>query len=212
MKFLIATKEHMTQLFDEDGRVHPATILRVGPVVVAQVKSEERDGDRAVQIGYGERREKNINKSQRGHAAAARATLQKDKIGFAGFKELRLGSGEEPVSVGDRIDVSVFESGEEVTISSTSKGKGFQGVVKRHGFSGGPRTHGQKHSEREPGSIGATGPQRVFKGTRMAGRMGSDRVTVKRVKILRVDTEGNRIFVRGSVPGRRGTRVEIRGN
>ena len=195
MKFLIATKENMTQIFDESGRVHPATILKVGSVVVTQKKNANTDGYEAVQVGFGSRKEKNVHKAQRGKGA------------FAGFKEHR---GEaQDVEVGAELDASVFAEGDEVTIVSTTKGKGFQGVVKRYGFAGGPRTHGQKHSEREPGSIGATGPQRVFKGTKMAGRMGSDRRTLRGVKVLKVDKESNEILVHGSIPGRRGTRVEI---
>lgn len=201
MKFLIATKENMTQLFDENGVVHPATILKVGPVVVTQKKTTEKDGYEAVQVGFGERKEKNVNKPQRGHS--------KGHGSFFGFRELRGGATEG--AVGDKLDASVFEEGDEVTIVSTTKGKGFQGVVKRHGFAGGPRTHGQKHSEREPGSIGATGPQRVFKGVKMAGRMGNDRVTLRHVKVLKVDKENNEILVHGSIPGRRGTLVKISG-
>ena len=115
------------------------------------------------------------------------------------------------MNVGDKIDISVFEEGDNITVSGVSKGKGFQGAVKRHGFHGGRRSHGQKHSEREVGSIGATGPQRVFKGTRMGGRMGSDRVTVKNLKIVAIDKENNKILISGAVPGRRGTVLEIRG-
>lgn len=205
MKFLIATKQHMTQIFDENGEVHPATVLKVGPVVVTQVKDVAKDGYDAVQVGFGVRKEKNVNKPQRGHS--------KTYGSFAGFREYRGGEEDDlqKVAEGEKIGVTVFKSGDEVTIVAISKGKGFQGVVKRHGFSGGPRTHGQKHSEREPGSIGATGPQRVFKGTKMAGRMGSDRVTLRKVKVLRIDEESNEIFVHGSVPGRRGTVVEMRG-
>ena len=131
---------------------------------------------------------------------------------FAGFREY--GKGKEidgEVKAGSKLDASLFVPGDEVSIVSTSKGKGFQGVVKRHGFAGGRRTHGQKHSEREPGSIGATGPQRVFKGTKMAGRMGSDRITLRKVKILQVDKDNNYLVVNGSIPGRRGTVVEVRG-
>lgn len=192
----------MTQVFDEAGNVHPATILKVGPVVVTQVKSEKRDGYSAVQVGYGERKEKNVNKPQQGHAKG---------LGFfAGFREFAKGEAQgDDVAVGAKLDAAVFVPGDEVTIAAVSKGKGFQGVVKRHGFHGGPRTHGQKHSEREPGSIGSTGPQRVFKGTRMAGRMGSDRVTLRGVKVLQVDGDNNFLIVRGSVPGRRGTVVEV---
>ena len=192
----------MTQVFTEDGTCIPVTVLSAGPISVTQVKTEEKDGYRAVQVGYGERNERNINKAQKGH------------LGDAGplryLREFRVEEGE-GASVGDKIDVSIFAEGDTVEISGISKGKGFQGVVKRHGFHGGPRSHGQKHSEREPGSIGATGPQRVFKGTRMAGRMGSDRITVKGLKVVAVDKENNTILVTGAVPGKRGTLIEIKG-
>lgn len=184
----------MTQIFDTEGRVHPATVINAEPTSVTQIKNKEKDGYEAVQVGYGERKEKNINNAQ------------KTKGNFEGFKEF-IGAGE--LKVGDKIDISSFAEGEEIEISSISKGKGFQGVVKRHGFHGGRRSHGQKHSEREPGSIGATGPQRVFKGKKMGGRMGSDRVTLKKVEILQIDKDNNQLVVRGAVPGRRGTVIEI---
>ena len=186
----------MTQVFDENGRVRPATILNVSPMTVTQIKSEKKDGYDGVQFGYGTRKEKNINKPQ------------KAKGSFAGFKEAK---GKMEVKLGDNVDVDSFEVGDEVEVSSISKGKGFQGVVKRHGFAGGPRSHGQKHSEREPGSIGATGPQRVFKGKRMAGRMGGERVTVKNLRILQVDKDNGILVISGAVPGRRGTSVEVWG-
>ena len=198
MKLIIGTKQNMTQIFDKEGRVHPATVLSTGPVVVTQIKNKEKDGYEAVQVGYGEKKEKKVNKAQ------------KTKGNFKGFKEFE--GGKDEFKVGDKIDISAFAEGEKIEISSISKGKGFQGVVKRHGFHGGPRTHGQKHSEREPGSIGATGPQRVFKGKKMGGRMGSDRVTLKKVKIIQIDKDNNQLVVRGAVPGRRGTIVEIKGN
>ncbi len=198
MKLIIGTKQNMTQIFDKEGRVHPATVLSTGPVVVIQIKNKEKDGYEAVQVGYGEKKEKKVNKAQ------------KTKGNFKGFKEFE--GGKDEYKVGDKIDISAFAEGDKIEISSISKGKGFQGVVKRHGFHGGPRTHGQKHSEREPGSIGATGPQRVFKGKKMGGRMGSDRVTLKKVKIIQIDKDNNQLVVRGAVPGRRGTIVEIKGN
>jgi len=199
MKFIIGKKQNMTQIFDNKGKVHPATILNILPAVVTQVKNKEKDGYEATQVGYGKKREKNINKAQKGHSK---------KLGnFEGFKEFK--NGKDEYKTGDKIDVSVFAEGDKIKITAISKGKGFQGVVKRHGFHGGRRTHGQKHSEREPGSIGATGPQRVFKGTRMGGRMGSDRITVKGLKIIQIDKENNQIAVNGPVPGRRGTIVEI---
>ena len=184
----------MTQIFDTEGRVHPATVIKAEPTSVTQVKSKEKDGYEAVQVGYGERKEKNINNAQ------------KTKGNFAGFKEF---AGSVEFNVGDKIDISSFAEGDRIEISSISKGKGFQGVVKRHGFHGGRRSHGQKHSEREPGSIGATGPQRVFKGKKMGGRMGSDRVTLKKVEIIQIDKDNNQFVVKGAVPGRRGTVVEI---
>ena len=186
----------MTQIFDNEGKVHPATVLKAEPTSVTQVKGKEKDGYEAVQVGYGERKEKNVNNAQ------------KSKGNFEGFKEFE-GAGE--FKVGDKIDISSFREGDKIEIAATSKGKGFQGVVKRHGFHGGRRSHGQKHSEREPGSIGATGPQRVFKGKKMGGRMGSDRVTLKKVEILQVDKDNNQLVVKGAVPGRRGTVVEIKG-
>ncbi|MBU0722720.1 50S ribosomal protein L3 [Patescibacteria group bacterium] len=145
------------------------------------------------------------------------SAAQDEKVGrsnFAFAREFRLAENDENITklkVGDTMDLSSFAIGDKVRVTGTSKAKGFQGVVKRHGFHGGPRSHGQKHSEREPGSIGATGPQRVFKGTRMGGRMGGDRVCVKNLTILGVDVENNQLLVSGAVPGRRGTLVEIVG-
>jgi len=193
----------MTQYFDADGVVTPVTLLSAGPVVVTQTKEKDRDGYEAIQVGFGAKRK--INKPLRGHFK---------KLGdFRYVREFRINEKdkENQPKVGDKIDVSVFEKGDKIRVSGVSKGKGFQGVVKRHGFHGGPRSHGQKHSEREPGSIGATGPQRVFKGKKMGGRMGSDRITVKNLKVVAIDKEKNEILVSGAVPGRRGTLVEVRG-
>lgn len=200
MKFILGTKQHMTQVWGDEGKAFPATVISAGPVSVTQLKDAEKDGYTAMQVGYGERKEKNINNAQK-------------KIGnFRYIREFRPTHGEEQAhKVGDTIDVTSFEVGDVIEVSAISKGKGFQGGVKRHGFHGGPRSHGQKHSEREPGSIGATGPQRVFKGTRMAGRMGADRVTVKNLKVLQIDPKENILVVSGAVPGHRGTLVEIRG-
>jgi large subunit ribosomal protein L3 len=203
VKFILGTKQYMTQVFDEKGMAYPSTVISAGPATVTQVKSDEKDGYNSVQIGYGDRKEKNINKAQRGHF--------KDLGLFRYLREFRAESiGVDEYKKGDVIDVSKFEVGDIVEISGISKGKGFQGVVKRHGFAGGPRTHGNKHHERTPGSIGAQGPQRVFKGKRMAGRMGADRVTVKNLKVLQVDKENNQLVLKGAVPGYRGTLVEIR--
>jgi len=203
MKFILGTKSHMTQIFGEDGVVYPVTAVKADPVTVTQIKTMEQDGYDAVQIGYGVQNPKRVGKAQIGHS--------KDLgIVFKGFKEFRMPAEDITVKVGEKIDISIFEKMENVEISAISKGKGFQGVVKRHGFAGGPRTHGQKHTERAPGSIGATGPQRVFKGTRMGGRMGTDRVTVKNLTVVDTDSATNTIFIKGAVPGRPGTLVEIK--
>lgn len=201
MKIILGTKEKMTQVFDE-GRVFPVTIVKAGPVTVLGSKTKSKEGYSSVQIGFGERAEKNINKAQKGQF--------KDLGNFRYVKEFRLSEDSEMKS-GDKINVTIFEKGDKVKITSFSKGKGFQGVVKRHGFAGGSRTHGQKHSEREPGSIGVGGIQRVQKGTRMGGRMGGDKVTLKGVKIVAIDPEKNEIYLKGAVPGRKGTLVKIYG-
>jgi large subunit ribosomal protein L3 len=202
MKFILGTKEYMSQIFDDKDRVQPVTVIKAGPVVVTQVKTLESDGYDAIQVGFGEKKEKNIKKPQLGHFK---------KLGnFAHVVESQV-SEESTLNVGDVIKVDVFAEGEKVDAVSTSKSKGFQGVVKRHNFSGGPRTHGQKHNERTPGSIGAGGVQRVIKGMRMAGRMGGDRVTIKSIKIIKIDPALNLIYLRGAIPGRKGTLVELRG-
>ena len=188
MKFLLAKKVNMTQVFDEAGIAYPVTVLAVGPVVVTQVKGPEKDGYKAVQV-------------------STKATAKKEKR-----KEYKLAEGDEAPTVGDTLDATLFAEGEKVTVSAVSKGKGFQGVVKRHGFKGGRRSHGQKHSEREAGSIGGGGRAggRVVKGMRMAGRMGGDRVTVKNLQVIKILPETNEIMIRGAIPGRRGTIVEVK--
>ncbi|MFZ2523029.1 MAG: 50S ribosomal protein L3 [Minisyncoccia bacterium] len=202
-KFILGTKLNMTQIFDEKGVVHPVTALKAGPVVVTQVKTVATDGYNAVQVGFGKKADKNINKAEKGH--------MKDGS-FAYLKEFRI-EGEPTFKVGDSIDLSTFAAGDMVSVSSISKGKGFQGGVKRHGFKGGPRTHGQKHSEREPGSLGGGGRDggRVAKGKRMAGRMGSDMITSKGLTVVAVDEKAGEIFIRGAIAGKRGTLVEIAG-
>ena len=195
MKFILGTKQQMTQVWDDEGRAFAATVISAGPVQVTALKDSEKDGYTATQVGYGEKNEKNINKAQR-------------KQGL--FRFVREFRGETAHNVGDKIDVSSFEVGDKIDVSAVSKGKGFQGGVKRHGFSGGRRSHGNKHAERQPGSIGAGGVQRVFKGTRMAGRMGADRVTVKNLTVLQVDPKENILLVSGAIPGHRGALVEIR--
>lgn len=195
----------MTQVFGENGRVAAATVLDVEPAVITTLKTKEKDGYEAVQIGVGSRSEKKISKAVKGQL--------KDLGNLAVLKEFRVESLGE-MKKGDKIGLENFAVGNKVTASAISKGKGFQGVVKRHGFHGGPRSHGQKHSEREPGSIGGGGRSagRVVKGMRMAGRMGGERVTVKNLKVLAIDTDNNQMLVSGAIPGRRGTLIEIIGN
>ena len=199
----------MSQIFEKDGTVRPVTIVQAGPARVTQIKTKDKDGYDAVQIGFGVKKSKNISKPIRGH-------LKKTgDESVRWLREFRIGEGtvnsEQPTGLGDIIDVSIFQEGDKIAVSGVTKGKGFQGVVKRHGFKGGPRTHGQKHSEREPGSIGATWPQRVIKGMRMAGRMGGNRITVKNLEVVKVDKERNLLAISGAIPGARGSLIEIKG-
>lgn len=205
MKFILGRKVNMTQIFDKEGMVHPATIVEATPVVVTQVKNTKKDGYVAVQVGTGDRNPNRINSALKGHI--------KELGNFSDIREFRIegDTAEATQKVGDKIDLSQFQAGDTIVVSAISKGKGFQGVVKRHGFGGGPRTHGQKHSEREPGSIGGGLRNKVPKKMRMAGRMGGDRITVKNLKVLHVDAATNSLYISGAVPGRRGTLVEIIG-
>ena len=205
---LLGVKKNMTQVFDEKGQVKPVTVLEAGPMVVTQIKTKATDGYDAVQVGFGTKKEKNINKAIEGHMKGLGNFRFIKEFRAYDDKDLKTVSG---LKVGDKIDLSIFKEGDKITASSVSKGKGFQGVIKRHGFKGLPRSHGQKHSERAPGSIsgGTREGGRVPKKMRMAGRMGSDRVTVKNLKIMRIDKENNLIAVKGAIPGRRGTLVEI---
>ncbi len=202
MKFLLAKKVNMTQVFDEKGATYPVTILSATPVKVTNIKDMARDGYKAVQVGFGEKREKNITKARLGQMGGNK---------FEHLKEYKLKDADTIPAVGDSIDLSIFSEGDKVEVTAVSKGKGFQGVVKRHKFGGGRRSHGQKHSEREPGSIGggARAGGRVARGLRMAGRMGSDRVTVSNLKIIKILPDTNEIMVHGAVPGKKGTLVEI---
>ncbi len=202
MKFMLGTKGRMTQVFDENGTVTPATVVSAGPLTVTQQKSTDKDGYAAVQVGFGTRAAKNISKPVQGHT--------KDLGSFRYLREFRDDATHER---GAKIDVTVFTPGDTVEVSAVSKGKGFQGVVKRHGFHGGPRSHGQKNKERSPGSIGGGGRAggRVAKGMRMAGRMGGDRITVRNLRVLQVDEATNTLLISGAIPGRPGTLIEIRG-
>lgn len=204
MKFLLGTKEGMSQVFAEDGTCYPVTVLTAGPCVVTQIKTAPKEGYTALQFGFGSKREALIPKPEKGHL--------KDLGAFRYVREAHFTPDEaSKFKIGDKVDVSLFAPGELVRLTGISKGKGFQGVVKRHGFSGGSRTHGQKHSEREAGAIGGggRGGGRVIKGMRMAGRMGGERITQKNVEVIRVDPTRNELFIRGAAPGRRGSLVMI---
>lgn len=202
MKFILGTKAGMTQVFDEKGICQAVTILKVAKAKVSQVKNLDKDGYVALQLASGVQKDHRVSKAEKGHFGT----------GAQFVKEFRPTATETVTLEKDTaLDASVFTVGDKIAVSAISKGKGFQGVVKRHGFAGGSRTHGQKHSEREPGSIGQTGLMRVAKGTRMAGRMGSDKITVKNLKVVQVNVAENLLLVSGAVPGRKGSLVEVRG-
>jgi large subunit ribosomal protein L3 len=201
---LIGRKLGMTQLFAPDGTVQPATVLKAGPCVVAQVKTAERDGYEAVQIGYVDVKPSKENKPTAGHFAKAGVPATRIR------REVRVVAGGETPKAGDQVNVSIFADGDRVDVIGTSKGKGFQGVVKRHHFRGGRATHGSMF-HRAPGSIGASSyPSRVVKGMRAAGHMGYDRVTVHNLKIVRVDGDNHLLLIKGAVPGPRNGIVLIR--
>ena len=192
MKALLGTKIGMTQIISEDGRAIPVTIIQAGPVTVTQVKSVETDGYNAVQVAYGEG--KNLSKAVVGHTSPAKVTPKH-------IREIRVAELPEGLSVGSTIDVTTFNLGDIVDATGTSKGKGFAGTVKRHNFNTSKATHGGNGNVRKPGSIGSMYPQKVFKGKKMAGRMGHDRVTVKNLEVAYVDAVNNLIGLKGAVPG-----------
>jgi len=201
MKFILGTKENMAEYFSEDGTVFPVTVVTAGPITVTRVFEKAKDGYDSVQVGFGVQKKERITEGELG---AMKGGFYKT------LKEFRLKpSDKNEAKEGEVIDVSSFAPGDKIQVTSVSKGKGFQGVVKRHGFHGGPRTHGQKHSEREPGSIGGGLRTHVPKGMRMAGRMGSDRITQKNLKVVLVDKENNLMLIKGAIAGKRGTLVEI---
>jgi large subunit ribosomal protein L3 len=202
MPGLIGKKLGMTSVYSAEGKNIPCTIIEAGPCVVTQVKKVDTDGYEAVQLAYGDKREKNTPKAMQGHFKKAGVEPKRKLVEFAGF---------EAKNLGDLVNVDLFEEGEFVDVVGTSKGKGFQGVVKRHNFGGvGDATHGQHNRLRAPGSVGACStPARVFKGMKMAGRMGSDRVTMQNLQVVKVYTERNLIVVKGSIPGAKGSFVLI---
>jgi large subunit ribosomal protein L3 len=196
MKFILGKKLSMTQVFREDGTVVPVTRVSAGPCVVTQVKTKEKDGVGAVQLGFGKQALFRLHKAKQGHL--------KDLSPVRFLREIRTDGEEQGLKRGDEFTVKIFEPGDKVQVIGKSKGKGFQGVVKRHGFSGSPASHGHKDQLRMPGSIGATDPARVFKGTRMAGHMGDNQVTVKNLEIVEVHPEQNELLIKGAIPGARG--------
>ena len=202
MAAILAKKLGMTQLFQEDGSVARVTVLEAGPCPVTAVKTSEKDGYAAVQLAFGAIKEKNLSKAERGHLAKADAGALRHLVEFRGEGE--------GLNLGDTVTVEQFEVGDELKIAGVSKGKGFQGTVKRHGFSRGPVTHGS-HNVRAPGSIGASAwPARVMKGIRGPGQMGNKRVTQRGLKVVRIDADRNLLLVQGSVPGPKNGLVEVR--
>lgn len=202
MKAILAKKVGMTTVFQDDGRVVPVTVLQAGPETVTFVRTHA-DGDIGVQLGFGETKEKHLAKPQRGHLKGLPLLRT--------LREFRLPAGAEAPKRGDTLTVSAFSVGDTVHVSGRTKGQGFAGVMKRHGFHGGPASHGTKHTLRAPGSIGTRFPQHTVKGRRMAGRMGGGRVTVQGLTVVDVVPESNLLVVKGAVPGHRGTLLEVRG-
>ncbi|MGM0635567.1 MAG: 50S ribosomal protein L3 [Bacteroidota bacterium] len=202
MSGLIGKKVGMTSIYDENGKNIPCTVLEVGPCVVTQVRTNEVDGYEALQLGFDDKSDKNATQAAQGHFKKAGTSVKRKVVEFQGFKEQH--------KLGDQVTVDLFQEGEFVDVAGTSKGKGFQGVVKRHGFSGSERTHGQQSMLRAPGSIGASSdPSRVFKGMRMAGQTGSKRVKVQNLKVLKVVSDKNLLVVKGCVPGHKNAFVTI---
>jgi len=188
----------MSQIFDKEGKVMPVSWVKAGPCFITQIKTREKDGYEAVQIGFLKKPSKKVKRTDKGKE-------------FKYLREVRILKGDnQDLKIGQKIDVSVFSEGEKVKVSGVSKGKGFQGVVKRWKFAGAPKTHGTKHMLRMPGSIGQQGVERIFKGKKMAGRMGGERTTIKNLEIVKVDKEKNLIAVKGAIPGPKGTVIEIR--
>jgi large subunit ribosomal protein L3 len=200
---LLGRKIGMTQVFSPAGEAIPVTVIEVGPCVVTQIRSRDRDGYEAVQIGFGDAKPKSLTKPEQGHLAGAGRLVRY-------LREFSTDNIDEH-QVGQVLTVDLFEPGEMIDVTGTSKGRGFQGVVKRHGFGGGPKTHGQSDRWRAPGSIGAgTDPGHVWKGTRMAGRMGNRRVTVQNLQVVEVLTDKHLLLVRGSVPGAKNGLLMVR--
>ncbi|MBI3193126.1 MAG: 50S ribosomal protein L3 [Ignavibacteriae bacterium] len=203
-KGILGKKIGMTSVFDEKGRMIPCTVIEAGPCFVTQIKTKEHDGYEAVQLAFDEKRERSVNKPEKGHFDKAGLKAKKVVKEFKGFDLTQF-------KLGDEVKVdSLFSLGDVISVTGTSKGRGFQGVVKRHHFGGGFRTHGQSDRERAPGSIGSSSyPSRVFKGMLMAGRMGGEKITVKNLTVVKVIPESNLLLVQGSVAGHNNSYVEI---
>ncbi len=203
MSGLIGKKIGMTSIFDAEGKNIPCTVVEAGPCVVTQVRTSDKDGYSAIQLAYGERKEKNTPAALKGHFAKANTTPKRKVIEFKGFQK--------EYAIGDQVSVEILEEGMYCDVVGVSKGKGFQGVVKRHGFSGvGGQTHGQHNRLRAPGSLGASSwPSRVFKGMRMAGRMGGDNVKLVNLQIVKIIPEQNIVLLKGAIPGAKGSYITI---
>lgn len=205
MKFILGKKLGMSQIFDKEGKAIPVTVVEAGPCFVTQIKEKEKDGYKAIQIGFEKLKDKKVKKPQ------------KDKP-YRYLREFSIKSNHSEsidnqfskIKIGDKITVNIFQEGDIVKVTGTSKGKGFQGVVKRHGFSGGPASHGHRHVLRAPGSIGSAFPERVVKGRKMPGHAGLKRVTTRGLEIVKVDPENNLLAIKGAIPGPRGGLVEIK--
>lgn len=203
MSGIIGKKVGMTSIFDAEGKNIPCTVIEAGPCVVTQLRTAEKDGYKAIQLAFDDKKEKNTSNPLKGHFAKANTTPKRKLVEFKTFEDEK--------SLGDTVTVGIFAEGDFVDVVGTSKGKGFQGVVKRHGFAGvGGQTHGQHNRLRAPGSLGASSwPSRVFKGIRMAGRMGGDRVKVQNLQVVKVYAEQNLLVVSGSIPGAKGSYVIV---
>lgn len=226
MKFILGKKQGMSQIFDNEGNIVPVTVIEVGPCFITQIKTSDKDNYYAIQIGYEKLKEKKVGKSKKKKPyrylrefsvpQGPASTQPASPLASSNRGESQGGRGEQDLAeggrykVGDEIDVSIFKEGDIVKLSGISKGKGFQGVVKRHGFSGGPASHGHRHVLRTPGSIGSMFPQRVVKGKKMPGHAGAERVTITGLKIVKVDKENNLLAVKGAIPGANGGLIEIK--
>jgi large subunit ribosomal protein L3 len=211
MQGIIGKKVGMTSIYSVEGKNIPCTVVEAGPCVVTQIRTKEVDGYEAVQLAYEERKEKHTTKAMKGHFEKAGTTPKKKVMEFKDFGQIQKGEDYSEVVLGDKITVDIFVEGEFCDVSGTSKGKGFQGVVKRHGFSGvNDATHGQHNRLRAPGSLGASSyPSRVFKGMRMGGRMGGDTVKMISLRVLKVIPESNLLLIKGSIPGTKGSYIII---